>query len=228
MITKPSISVNKLAEYIESKGARQREILRTRKYPDPDFNLGTYHREVSEAVSKYLIGGAIDTEALTKQRHILAQVTPDKVGTARRINSNIDAIDRFLDMLDDIDLMDANTSAGSHNAPRLSFHNVQISVRPEIVLRGDGMKGKKMVGAMKLHFPTTRPLNEDAAGYVSAVVQEFVKIHLCNADEIVNPAYCQVIDVASKRVFPGVKATNQRMKDVAAECQNIAALWPSI
>jgi hypothetical protein len=39
---------------------------------------------------------------------------------------------------------------------------------------------------------------------------------------------CCVIDVGSQTVYPGVKATTARMKDVEAICQNIAALWPTI
>jgi hypothetical protein len=105
---------------------------------------------------------------------------------------------------------------------------VEISVRPEIILRGQGPKGKKLVGAWKLHFSKTHPHTEASAGYVSAVVQEFCRLHVATDDETVNPAYCKVIDIASGKVFPGVKSTTQRMKDVAAECQNIAALWPTI
>ena len=64
MITQPSISVNKLAEYMESKAARQRKILADRKYPDPEFKLGTYHREAGEAVAQYLCDGAVDPTPL--------------------------------------------------------------------------------------------------------------------------------------------------------------------
>jgi hypothetical protein len=44
----------------------------------------------------------------------------------------------------------------------------------------------------------------------------------------VNSAFCQVIDVASEKVIKGVKATKARLNDIGAECQNIAALWPTI
>lgn len=228
MVNTPYISVNKLAEYIVSKGARQRKILKDRKYPDEEFNLGMYHREATEAVSQYIAQGAIDSSPISAKLATLGQATPEKIGTARRINANIDALERFLEMLDDIDLMDADPQLGANNAPKLSFHNVQISVRPEIILRGDGPKGAKCVGAIKLHFSKTRPLGEEAAGYVSAVVQEFCKLHVVKDNETVHPGYCQVIDIASGKVYPGVKATTQRMKDVAAECQNIAGLWPTI
>lgn len=228
MADNPSISVNKLAEYIVSRAARQRKILSDRKYPDPDFNMGQFYREAEEAVSQYLTAGAIDPTPLTRQLRLLDQQPTEKIGTARRISSNIDAIERFSEMLDDIDLGDADASLGSNHAEKLTFHNVQISVRPEIILRGAGPKGKKLVGGVKLHFSKSRPHTEESAGYVSAIMQEYCRLHIAGDDETVNPSYCFIIDVASGKVFPGVKSTAARMKDVAACCQNISGLWPSI
>src|SRR5690606_1579676 len=51
---------------------------------------------------------------------------------------------------------------------------------------------------------------------------------LAGTDDFVNPAFCQTIDVASGNVYPGVKSTKQRLTDIEAECENIAALWPTI
>lgn len=227
MVNKPTISVNKLGEYILSKAAQQRRILRDRKYPDPDFHKGMYHREASAAVSRYIVDGAIDTSPLDNALHALEQLTPKKVGTARRINSNIDALERFNTMLDDIDLSGADPEIGAHAPPKLTFFNVEISVRPEIILRST-VKGKSYVGALKLHFSKTHPHTKESAGFVSAAVNEYCKHHLAGPDDIVNASFCQVIDVASGNVFPGVKATKQRLSDIEAECQNIAALWPTI
>ena len=228
MTAHPSISVNKLAEYINSKGARQRKILTDRKHPDPEFSIGMYHKEASEAVASYIAGGCIDATSLNQRLAILSQLKPEKIGTARRINGNIDALERFSEMLDMINLMGADPELGAVSPPKLTFHNVQISVRPEIILRGVGPKGKSCVGGLKFHFSRTHPHDDDSAGYVSAVVQEWCRVHLAGENDLVHPAYCQVIDVASGKVFPRVKATTQRMKDVASECQNIAAIWPSI
>lgn len=228
MIKKPSISVNKMAEYIVSRAARQRQILRTRKYPDPEFTIGMYHKEASEAVALYIANGALDAAPLDKALKSLQQQAPKKIGTARRIVSNIDTLERFLGMLDDIDLKGGEPSLGSTRAPNLVYHNVAISVRPEIILRGTGPKGQACVGALKFHFSKTRPFDDEAAGYVSAMLQEHCRAHLATDGEFVHPGYCQVIDVASEKVYPGVKATTKRLKDIAAECQNIAGLWPTI
>ncbi|HEV2569217.1 hypothetical protein [Sphingomonas sp.] len=131
-------------------------------------------------------------------------------------------------MLDDIDLQGASTTFGSQNPEKLTFHGVKISVRPEVILRADGPKGQKMVGAVKLHFTKTHCHDGESAGYVSAVVQEYLRAFVIEGEEIVAPHLCPVIDIGSGQVFPGVKATAKRLKDIEAECHNIQALWPTI
>lgn len=227
MVTEPRISANKLAEYLIRRAAKQRAILEERKYPDPEFNMGIYHRESLEAVSKFLADGAVDTSALTAQLQILAQQNPEKIGTARRVNANIDALRKFEGMLDSVSLHGAVPELGAQNPPPITYYGVRISVRPEIILRGTGPKGKKYIGGIKLSMSTGFVHTDESAGYVSAMVQEYLRQNLVT-DEIVNGEYCQVIDVGGERIFPGVKSTLQRLRDVEAECRNIAALWPSI
>lgn len=224
----PELSVNKLAEYVCARARRQRNLLHERKYPDPDFSPGMFHREATEAVSKYLADGCVDPSPITNKLASLGQMQPEKIGTARRINANIDALERFSDMLDDIDLQGGDASLGAHNPEKLTYHGVKISVRPEIILRADGPKGKKLVGAVKLHFTKSHCHDGESAGYVSAMVQEFLTRHVAQGDEIVSANLCPVIDVGSGQVFPGVKSITKRLKDIEAECQNIAALWPTI
>ena len=222
----PSISVNKLGEYVVSRGNRQREILKDRKYPQ-DYK-GMYHKEAAEAVTQCLASNLEDLSPLARVRRFLEQRTSDKVGTQRRINSNIDAIEGFDSLLDSIDFFGGVPVLGPHSAPKMVRHGVQISVRPEIILRGVAPKGKKpAIGAVKIHFSRTRPLNKESAGYVSTVVQEYCREHLAKTENVYAP-YCFVIDLGSLQIYPGVKSTIQRMKDVEAECRNIPALWDSI
>jgi len=227
MLNKPLISANKLGEYIVSRSARQRRILHDRKYPDPDFNIGMYHREAAEAVTQYILGGAIDTSPLDTALGMLEQQTPQKIGTVRRISSNIDSIERFNNMLDDIDLKGATPEAGTNAAPKIEIYGVEISVRPEIILR-QKIKGKQYLGALKLHFSKTNPHIEDSANFVSVILNEYCKRNIALDEEVVNPILCQVIDVASGKVFPGVKSLKRRLDDIEAACRNINALWQSI
>jgi hypothetical protein len=77
-----------------------------------------YHREANESVAQYIANGALDSQPISIKLAALGQATPEKIGTPRRINANIDALERFLEMLDDINLMGAQPQLGSNNAPR--------------------------------------------------------------------------------------------------------------
>ncbi len=133
---------------------------------------------------------------------------------------NLDALESFEGMLDDVDLKGISPSLGAAFPPKLSCRNVEISVRPEIILRADGKGKNKLIGATKLYFVRTFTLSEDTASYVSAVLQEWCCTFL--ADEgITSGPLCYVIDVGAKKVWPGVKSTAARMNDIEACCQNI-------
>jgi hypothetical protein len=131
VVNKPRISVNKLAEFIDAKAARQRQILRDQKFPS-EFK-GMYYREAAESISVCLASNLENTSVIERTIASLEQQNPDKIGTQRRIQSNIDALETFEAMLDDIDLKGAAPSLGEHAPPKLTIQNVEISVRPNII-----------------------------------------------------------------------------------------------
>lgn len=208
-----------------SKATRQRQILHDQKYPT-DYKT-VYYKESSEAIALSVAANLDDLQPIYNAQKLLGQKSSDKIGTQRRIAANLDALDTFLLMLDDIDLKGASAQLGAQSPPRLVFHGVEISVRPEVILTATGKSNAPLVGALKLHFPRTNCLTEDTAGYVSAILQEWCKTYVPDLGAA-SGAHCPVIDVGSQKVYPGVKATTARMKDVDAICQNIAALWPTI
>jgi len=220
----PRISLNKLSEFMTASIPRQRRIIRDQKFP-PDY-LRVYYREAQEAVAACLASELEDIAAVERQISILNQQSPETVGTQRRIASNVDALEAFLDMLDSISLYGGTPTLGANDAPKLVLRNVSISVRPEIILRSENRNGP-VVAAMKIHFPKTNPLNEQSAGYVSAVLQEWAQVNLRDDGEVSGPM-CSVLDVGSQTYFDGVRATRQRMRDLEDACETIAALWPTI
>ncbi len=221
----PRISVNKLGEYMVSKAARRQRILRDAKYPPP--YITTYYREAQESIAQFIAGNMEDIGTLERSVQILEQKTPDSIHEIRRVNGNVEAIESFMNLIDEIDLKGADTRLGDHSPPKLKIMNVEVSVRPDIILTGTGAKGKTLVGGIKLHFPKTNPLNEDACGYISSAVQMHC-VHSLASDGLPNPKYCMTVDIASGKVYEGVTAITQRKKDIEAACHEIASLWPGI
>src|ERR1700735_2899571 len=129
----PRISVNKLAEFIDAKAPRQRLILRDQKYPTE--YKGMFYREASEAIGTCLASNGDNTAILDNVIAKLDQYTPDSIGTQRRISANIDAIENFKLMLDEVFPLLGDASFGENSAPKLKYWNVDVSVRPDIILK---------------------------------------------------------------------------------------------
>src|SRR4051794_31712958 len=136
------ISVNKLSEFMEAKGARQRQILKDQKYPT-DYK-GLYHKEAAEAIAHAVASNLEDLSKVDLAIALLEQANPDKIGTQRRVAANIDALETFRLMLDDIEqkIKGINLVLGDQfSQQRLNIHGVSVSVRPEIIARGAGKTG---------------------------------------------------------------------------------------
>jgi len=222
--TEPRISVNKLAQYITSRATRQNQILRNAKFP-PDY-ITTYYREAAEAISLFIASEMTDFAILDRAIANLNQKPADHIQETRRIAGNIDAIEKFGGMLDEIDFNGAMPKLGAQTAPHLKISNVSVSVRPEITLHSK-RKGSSAVGGIKLHFPVTEPLDAEQAGYVSAMMYSFCDHHLHQTGAPL-PQNCIVLDIASQTAYPGVKAVTRRLNDIKSACTQIASLWPSI
>ena len=111
----PRISLNKLCEFMTARPPRQRRIIRDQKYPN-EFQ-GMFYREAQEAVASCIASNLEDIDSINRQVALLDQQSPPNVGTQRRVSANIDALEAFAEMLDDIDLRGATPELGE-NVPR--------------------------------------------------------------------------------------------------------------
>jgi hypothetical protein len=84
---------------------------------------------------------------------------------------------------------------------------------------------KRKAYGVKLHFPKTNPLSQDAANYVGTLLGDYSAKHLAGT-----PDYraCAVVDVPQKRLHWAPKATKQRFEALEAACAEIAGVWPTL
>jgi hypothetical protein len=67
-----------------------------------------------------------------------------------------------------------------------------------------------------------------AARDPASIIHFFARAACLNECQKTYGPYCYVIDIGSRKPYPGAKATAQRLKDIEAACKNIFGLWPSI
>jgi hypothetical protein len=223
----PRISLNKLAEYITATPTRKDTILKQQKYPK-DYMV-TYYAEAERIVVGYLSYNDLADrnklfEGVQRLQYQLAETT--KSEEKKRLDSNLAALFAFLAMIDSIDLNGASLKRMDNRDPSLTLSGVEVSVRPEVMVTKTH-NGKQKVGAIKIHFSKTSPLNEEAQGYVSAGLQLYCEDKLADFG-IVDPKLCLVIDVHSQKIMSNINNKTQRMKNIKAACSHIKTLWNTV
>lgn len=224
----PRISVCKLGEYMVATPPRRRQILRDQKRP-PDVKVARYS-DAYRAIVDYFVNGHSDPDVLARHQSRLVNWSPGPGDSAYGVQKNQccrDAIESFSKSVAQLGLTNLSMSPGGPDGTKMSRMGVTVSVRPEIMIRGADRKGVRFVGALKLYISKGSALDSKAGDYVAALVHEFVETRL--AGHVASPPqHCFALDVFAGRLFVSPKNFMRRRSDIAAACQEIAAVWNSV
>lgn len=219
--TAPRISVNKLGEYMTATPLRRRRIISDQLRPKA-FIVPRY-TEAQAAITRYLVGGMCDKALLAAEIERLDLAPSATQWEAQRKRLCAEAIQRFLDLADEIDVSGQTLTAGGNDPRRLQFGGLEISVRPEVIVRENCRSKEPACGAIKLFFSKTVPLNPDGGEYIATLVHQFVDTGIESGQT--DPRLCQVIDIFGGRVFSAPRATARRLRDLSAACEEIVRAW---
>src|SRR5688572_13976454 len=164
----PRISINKLGEYMTATPLRRRRIIQDQKRPKT-FILSRY-AEAQNAITRYLLTGKQDSGLLISEIERLSLAPSATEWEEQRKHLAVAAIKRFMNVADLIDLAGQSVTAPGNNQPRLVFGGLELSVRPEVLLRGRDRFGRPSAGAVKLYFSKTAPLGDEAGAYIATAL----------------------------------------------------------
>jgi len=221
----PRISCAKLSEYMQATPTRRRRILTDQKWPS-DFITPLY-TEAQEEIAGFIRRKSTDS---TRIEEVIDRLSNGSAATewhARKNGLCIDALKAFLNIAPDLDLSRYVIRQTHNKQPKLSMAGVEISVRPELLLKVKGKEGSTTSGAIKLCFSKNIPLNEESEKYFGALLHNFTYWFV----EPVKTAAirdCIIIDVFAEKVFLAPRATKRRMKELEDACREIATMWGSI
>jgi hypothetical protein len=115
----------------------------------------------------YFTGGR-DMSAITCK---IEEVSTRRGGTTFEVESNLnklEALEQFYDNADGIRLPENFRALFglSGNLPPLTFNGTNISIRPEAIIQHE-LKGKPVIGSIKLYLSRNHPLPQESAEITS-------------------------------------------------------------
>jgi len=221
----PRISLNQLALYLSASAVRRRSILRDQKNPKT-FRVAWYEQAQS-AISSFILGGCKDEDLILQEIDGLqgAEATSDYEGSRNRTNAQ--ALECFIDSYDKLDLDGLEIMAGSHDSQKIDVGGVNLSVRPELLLKSIS-HSPLYIGAIKLYLSKDHRLDDESGRYISTVLAHFVSECIATANDTVEKRRCLVFDIFGGEVYQAPKATKRRFNEIESACEEIALLWPHV
>jgi hypothetical protein len=113
----------------------------------------------------------------------------------------------------------------------VQFEEVRVSIRPEVLIYTGGNEdeeGERRLGGIKLYMSKTYPLNQQSADYISTLLWQALVVRSAQELLLLNHDQIKVVDVFAGEVFTLPKAHRQRLKEIAAACDEIQDRWSAI
>jgi hypothetical protein len=216
----PRISLNKLGEYLQATPTRRKGIVKDQKKP-PGAGIVTRYRPVAVALREYFADPDLDF-----LRRRIAMLRADNSGSDwqkedRQLSAQ--ALDRLLDMLEQIDLtgvkiipFPADTQAA------LFIAGVKVSIRPDFLIVSQA-DPQVAVGAMKLSHNKQNALQKNSCEYVATLLARFVRETFQDAQ--IDLKMCLSLATPLKIVASAPKAYKATSEAIDAACEEIAGRW---
>jgi hypothetical protein len=221
--SKPRISANKLGEYLKASPARRSAIIKDQKYPKK--YIVTRYSQARSAIIEFFTEGKGDKQVIETKIQELIEKTYNTEFQLKDFQLSVEALQVFTtaDLAFNFNSMDLMKC--DQNSNKLSIEGVEISVRPEIILRGK-IRKNEFIGAIKIHISKTNQLSADTGQYVSTLLLDVLKATYPN--EKVNRQFCITLDIFSGQYFVAPSSFKSVRANIEAACAEIKARWPEM
>jgi hypothetical protein len=217
----PRISLNALTAYLAGTPTRRRRIIADQKRPQAVGMM--YYQPAQTAITRFLASSGRNESLLRDAMQALhAQPTVSEF-EQHRWQSNAQAIEALLEFHHGLERPGYVGTPGGNIQPKLEFGGLDLSVRPDVILRNDDANHEPSVGAIRLYFGKHDPLSETIGRYSSAILLEFLRQF--HVDRKAVPRATLVVDVFARRIHEAPASSQRLMSDVRAACGEIARMW---
>ena len=219
----PKISINKLGEYLEANPSRRRRIVFDQK--NPVAFITTRYNKAREIAVEYFSSN-FDEEIILGG---IEDIDRDKNSTDFQANDNQKSME-YLERLLDIDLPNFDNLTISKyigDNPKVNLNGLEVSVNPDLIVRGI-LRGKKVVGAIKLHISQSNSLNDESAKNVATILHLFVEQFIAEDDELADIRLCYSIDIFSETIESAPRSFFRRRNYISDACLEIIMWWNNL
>ena len=220
----PRLSINKLGEYLTCGALRRRRILNDAKHPQ-GFIVPRYN-DFYAVASRFLESNPLDAAIIYAAIDEILARAPGTEWDEQNKSLNVDLLTNLVDIPDLLPLEGLRMIAMPNVQNDLEIAGVTVSVRPEILLTGT-IRGRDVMGALKLYLPKSYPLDQTTADYITTTVHQHLST-FPQLDAEIDYRLCLVADVPTRTVYAAPRSFTRRRNDIEAACEEIAARWPSI
>ncbi|MGF7040088.1 hypothetical protein [Mucilaginibacter lappiensis] len=221
----PRISVNPLCEYVdEATASRRNSIIRQCKTP-VSFITKWYNR-AEDSLSSYLTNVRDEPAFLSIEADRMRNVIPFDVMEKKYAVASSDALKSFLKYE-----LEVRHKLSSFK-PEIAVHNpnhkfilsgVQISLRPELILRDEN--GKQQLGFVKFYFGKNEPLGKDRGESMACLTKHYFENEF---GFNFKSEHCMVLDVYRGEIFTSPRAYKRILANIEAACKEIADRWDKV
>lgn len=224
-VKQPEIDARHLADYMAGSERKKRAILIGCKYR-PIAKL-LQHKEARIVVASALRHGEKSPKNLKdKADAVRAKLATDDFDALTN-EANADYIKRFSEVVEEIELPDAETLPGKVFPP-FPVLGVKVRFSPNLLFRRLTKTNKLRIGALMLRYAKGKALSPATGDYQSALI--FGLLGDVKDEEAAEPEkeLCVTFDVTSGTLYvaPGKAVT--MYANTKAACQSIAEQWPNL
>jgi hypothetical protein len=205
----PRISVNKLGEFLTTGSASRRRRLVVDQTKPKNF----------------LANGCTDPTPIADAIARIKNLVPKSPWYMRDYRNTIAALEHFLTAGEALPTKGVTYIKGEKAVRPLVIAGVQISVRPDFILRmrrGDSVS----VGAMKINY-VKDGLSDEGQEYVAMLCHEWSTKYGVKAYPT-SHSLCLAMDVVRHSLVSAPKGTVLRMREIEHACAEIALVWPTV
>ncbi|WP_276168476.1 hypothetical protein [Zobellia alginiliquefaciens] len=216
------ISINQVADFINSSFAKKKRIIRQQKEPNP-FRIAYY--QLPKARIRKSVERSGDLEPILLGIEELKRRTLLK---PRQINDrkvSLEAMRRFLSMSFPTILKNGKYEVIKKPPIRSIFINgVEVIISLDVILKMS-IDGKTHLGGLKIHIAKTNVFDYSQQKAIAVSIYKYLNDVVANEGEIVNPKLCFSLDVFGRGIVSAPLNIYETLGDVEMICEEIKSLW---